>query len=134
MKNIIFLVFFCVGCQSIGEIQPEYKTEYLHPQAGQLSIYKTNSETLFEVKNKFGIGKAKVILEKGSWPKKIVLRLYLNGLEGITISGSGQRLEKSDLQITENKINGITFFEIILPESLFQKGKEVYFSWVDFYR
>lgn len=134
MKYFLPILLLCVSFSSVQDKDPTFKTEYLHPKPGKVTIIQTAAETIFEIDNDFGIGKAKVMLVKGSWPSKCTLRLNLKGLEGITVTGSGQKFSKSKLAIIKNKANGSVYFDVRLPRSLFKSTKEIQFAWVDFYR
>jgi len=134
MKYFKALLFFYIFCLFGWAQEVKFKIKYLHHQPAKVTIIQTRSETIFEVKSKFGIGKAKVELLEGSWPSRSILRLYLKGLEGISISGSDQKFERSDLAISRKKSKGVVYFEILLPPSLFEASEEIQFSWVDFYR
>jgi hypothetical protein len=134
MKYFKAILFFYIFCQFGWAEEVKFKITYLHQQPAKVTITQTKSDTIFEVKSKFGIGRAKVELLKGSWPNKSILRLYLKGLEGIIISGSDQKLERSDLAISRKESKGVVYFDILLPQSLFEATEEIEFSWVDFYR
>ena len=134
MKYLLILLIFCISCNTSEKVKPVFKTEYLHSQPGEITIVKTDTQTIFQISNQFGIGKAKVTLVEGSWPSNSVLRLYLNQLEGISIKGSGKKFGKSNLVIQKISKSGTKYFDVALPKSLFSRGKEVEFSWVDFYR
>jgi hypothetical protein len=134
MKHLFVLLIFCISCSTSGGNEPVFKTEYLHSQPGKITIVKTNTHTIFQIQNEFGIGKAKINLVEGSWPNNSILRLYLKGLEGISIMGSGQEFDKSSLVINRHGNSGQEYFDVILPESLFSTGRELQIDWVDFYR
>lgn len=128
MKHLLVLLIFCVSCGSNGGRESIFKTEYLHSQPGKITIVKTDTQTIFQIQNEFGIGRGKITLVEGSWPNKSILRLHLKGLEGISIIGSGQKFEKFDLVISKNSKAGKNYFDVILPKSLFSTGKEIHFS------
>lgn len=134
MKCLIILLLFLTLCNSNRGGESVYKTEYLHSQPGDITIIKTDSQTIFGIHNEFGIGKAKIILIEGSWPSHAILRLHLKGLEGVSIYGSGKKYDKFNLIINHKNIMGQNYFDITLPSSLFTSGKVLHFSWVDFYR
>ena len=134
MKHLLVLLILCISCNASAGDEPVFKTEYLHSQPGKVTIVKTNAHTIFQIQSEFGIGKGKIKLVEGAWPSNSILRLYLKGLEGISIIGSGQKLEKPNLVINKYCQSGQKYFDVILPKSLFSTGKELQFSWVDFYR
>lgn len=134
MKHLLVLLIFCISCNTSGRGESVFKTEYLHSQPWKITIVKTDTHTIFQIQNEFGIGKGKIKLVGGSWPNNSILRLYLKGLEGISIMGSGQKFDKSNLVINKHSESGQKYFDIILPKSLFSTGKELQISWVDFYR
>ena len=130
----VFILAFLISCTISKVDEPIFKTENLHSQPNKITILRTASETVFEIKSEFGIGKAKVELVKGTWPQKVVIRLFLKGLEGFTLSGSNLVLEKSDLIITRKELNGSTCFEVVLPPKLLKTSNQINLNWIDFYR
>lgn len=57
-------------------------------QADQINIKYENGVTTFEIHSPTGIGTAKFDLESGSMPQKLILRLHLEGLEGLRLVSS----------------------------------------------
>ena len=53
----------------------------LKNQGDQVNIQYDNDSALIDINSPFGIGSAKLDLESGAMPEKIVLRLHLKGLE-----------------------------------------------------
>jgi hypothetical protein len=134
-QYVLFFIFLvCSGC--INEIagKAKFKTVYLHAQTGSIEIIQNDLGVIFEVRNKFGIGNGEIHLLEGSWPNNSMVRLYLKGLEGLSISNPNKNLSKSDLEIKQYKNNGDSYFEFEIPISLLTSTKVVKLSWIDFYR
>lgn len=128
------LLLFCLGCANKNDTRPLFKTHYLHSMPGEILISTKNDVTIFEVSSEFGIGNAIIEIVKGEWPPRSIIRLYLQGLEGFYVSNSKRRFEKFDLVIQKYDVNGRSFFDVLLPESLLLNESKIKFSWVDFYR
>ena len=134
MKTIFSLFFYTLFLFADTFTQPQFRTTYLHSQPGTITVENIHKQTHIIIKNKSGIGKAKITLLRGIWQKTSLLQLYLNGLEGISISNEIQSLHKENLHITQIKTDEVTYFNIVIPASLLYKQKEITFTWVDFYR
>lgn len=136
MKYLAFLLFLCLSCKPSEENLPKFRVESLH-KAGRpvsVSILSLKNRTIFEVRSSLGIGRSKVKLLEGAWPERVVLKLYLSGLEGLTVSGSRLTFKKEDLVVTRGKLKNHHYYDVVLPQKLLKGSKEVFFSWVDFYR
>lgn len=134
MKYIFLIFLFCVACTSEIAEKAKFKTVYLHAQTGSIEIFQGDLGVIFEVKNKFGIGNGEIHLLDGSWPDSSTVRLYLKGLEGLSISSPNKSLSKSDLEIKQYHNHGESYFEFEIPMSLLTNTKIIKLSWVDFYR
>ena len=101
---------------------------------------------VFEVKSGFGIGSGKIKLEEGNWPKEVLVRLHLGGLEGFSLSNGKKTVLGSDLNVRMldakgNPVEGKYllkkkgYYEVTVPPSLLGPDvNEIKISWVDFYR
>lgn len=88
-----------------------------------------------------GIGSATVTRQRDDWPKKILLRLLLKGLEGFTVGNGRENLKASiNSQGAISADKGLTLtrkdgsIHIVLPEGFLAGDDKLTFSWGDFYR
>jgi hypothetical protein len=105
-----------------------------------------NNKAVIHISSEIGIGSATVELIEGRWPRTVLLRLHLRGLEGITVSNGTMMLERPELSVTAFDASGNPtdqkylcddngYFEVHLPDSLFdQVVTAIRIEWVDFYR
>jgi len=56
------------------------------------SLAKEDDTTVVNIRSKRGIGRTSILAKDGQWPKKLVLRLHLKGLEKFEISDGKQSL------------------------------------------
>ncbi|HMD80845.1 MAG TPA: hypothetical protein VKE92_06020 [Anaerolineales bacterium] len=88
----VLLSFFLMSCASqpanaqSGD-EPVF-TATTKNQDDQINIEYENGVTTFEIHSPTGIGTAKFDLESGSMPQKLILRLHLEGLEGLRLVSS----------------------------------------------
>jgi hypothetical protein len=134
MKYVFLIFLLCIACTNEITEKAKFKTVYLHSQAGSIEIIQNDLGVIFEVRNQFGIGNGEIELLEGSWPDNSMVRLYLKGLEGLTIASPNKKISKSELEIKKHNKNGESYFEFELPISLLSNPKVVKLSWVDFYR
>ena len=75
-------VAFCslVACQAIPARPPSYRIS-VSGSGDQVTPQSNGPETVFEVRSETGIGSAQVEQTSGEPPTKVVIRLFLNGLE-----------------------------------------------------
>ena len=118
------------------------------------NITPKDDATVVEIRSKRGIGRATILAKDGIWPKRVVLRLHLKGLENFEISNGAKTLKtfvssqknapphpgplKVKLVPEEGaaaKIPLKGYFEIEVPAD-FLKGKpeSLKLHWIDFYR
>jgi hypothetical protein len=109
--------------------------------------------TVVNIRSKRGIGRTSIVAKDGVWPKKLVLRLYLKGLENFEISNGTKTLKMSVssqknppprgegmVKIVPEKgakreipLKG--YFEIEVPAELLKaKPEKLKLHWIDFYR
>jgi len=134
MKYVFVIFLFCVACTNEVPEKNKFKAVYFHSQAGKIEIIQNDVGVIFEVRNKFGIGNGEIELLEGSWPDSSTVRLYLRGLEGMSISTPNITLSKPDLDIKQFNNDGDSYFEFEIPMSLLTNTKIIKLSWVDFYR
>jgi hypothetical protein len=125
----------------------------------QLSLSIENETAVIDVQSPSGIGKADLEFLSGSYPARIILRLYIKKLEGFKLtygrmtvsassSGTSDTVTQSLIQ-SDGSEHAITsssplwmdirpepeYLEIKLPKTLTQeKPKSFSFEWIDFYR
>ena len=71
----------------------DYKRKGVHGSTNNIQLIRTGSAVIFEVKSAFGIGSGKISLVAGNWPKRVLVRLHLKGLEGFYVSNGKKKLE-----------------------------------------
>lgn len=131
---LFFIFLLCSACTNEIAGKAKFKTVYLHAQTGSIEVIQNDLGVIFEVRNKFGIGNGEIHLLEGTWPDGSTVRLYLKGLEGLSISSPNNTLSKYELDVKQFKNNGDSYFEFELPSSLLTNTKIIKLSWVDFYR
>jgi hypothetical protein len=112
----------------------------------EIHISTVNNESMIEISSQSGIGSGVIRLIQGDWPDMVTARLYLKGLEGLTVSSEQIIIDKSALSVSAYDKNGRLYekkyllnekgyYEVKLPNKLFTDGaKEISLHWVDFYR
>ncbi|MGE4550136.1 MAG: alkaline phosphatase D family protein, partial [Opitutales bacterium] len=146
------------GSTDPGEL-PKFNFDYRkkgpHGSPNRIEATVTKSSVVLDVKSGFGIGSGKIQLVEGNWPKKVVVRLHLTGLEGFSVSNGKKSMSRHDLNVRmldlkgnpvkgrylleslgPNKSKRIEgYYEVTIPASLLLgEVKELQISWVDFYR
>jgi alkaline phosphatase D len=71
----------------------DYREKGPHGSPNSIEAVVKDSAVAFEVKSGFGIGSGKIRVSEGNWPKKVVVRLHLKGLEGFSVSNGKKILE-----------------------------------------
>jgi len=138
-----------------ARFQLEYKKKGPRDAVREIKVSHQESTTIFNVTDKFGIGGGVIKLATGKWPKKVLVRLHLAGLEGFGLTIGKKVLTRSDLKVrmldakgkplpgryllkstgpnASKRIAG--YYEVELPATLLTAAvKEIKLSWVDFYR
>ena len=115
--KIVLLVVLLLGlteCMSVSE-QPEFEVVVVVVKEGDVVETAVSTNTvIFDITSQSGIGSAEVKLASGTWPKTILFRLHLTGLEEF-------RFEYGDTIVTAsvNSSGG----HVVL-ESMVQDGEE----------
>ncbi len=123
-------MLFCIGCNSIATRTISIKS---HTQSAKISISYNHVDCLVEVKDEFGIGRMNVSRIHQEWPEKLIIRLYLKGLEGLSVRNAKFKLEKSNLTVIHEPLK--SYYELQLPKSILTDDCEnLEIQWVDFYR
>ena len=160
--RMIFVVALCViflhhaaHAKTIYQFQLEKNVE-------SISVVEENQRMVFVVHSSFGIGKARIILASGQWPKHIALRFlyrkdegfkYLEQIEITTarlkVIGSEQTSGKMEFYLPDEDgkfasepagtANIVTersdkAMDVLLPAHLFTGSKEVSLYWIDAFR
>ena len=68
------------------------------PHNRKIEVTTLADSIIFNVFDKFGIGGASIRKIEGEWPKKILIRFHLSGLEGFSLSSKGMNYEKIPLK------------------------------------
>jgi hypothetical protein len=71
--------------------------------ADQIKATIDGDKATFDVSCPSGIGGGKITLARGNWPKRVVLRLRLAGLESVSVSNGKMKLAGSVLSHSGNK-------------------------------
>lgn len=69
---------------------PEFAIECLRPgeRREEIKVASQDDAVVFEIRDARGIGGARITPKNGDWPKVVILRLHLGGLEQLQISGA----------------------------------------------
>ena len=71
----------------------DYRKKGPHGSPNSIEAVVQDSAVVFDVKSGGGIGSGKIKVSEGNWPKKVVVRLHLTGLEGFSVSNGKKMLE-----------------------------------------
>ena len=71
----------------------DYRKKGPHGSPNEIQARLGESSVVFEVKSGSGIGSGKIKLEEGNWPKEVLVRLHLGGLEGFEVSNDKKTLK-----------------------------------------
>ena len=124
----------------------EYRKKGPHGSPNSIEAKVAESSVVFDVKSGSGIGSGSIKLKEGNWPKKVLVRLHLRGLEGFSVSNGKKTIQRSDLNVRmldpegnllEGKylLKNKGYYEAIVPSSLLgPEVREIQIRWVDFYR
>ncbi|WP_145287734.1 hypothetical protein [Pirellulimonas nuda] len=127
-------MLFCCGCDEPAAGPPAIQTQNLHSRPSTLRVVDGTDGAVVEVRSDFGIGRAALQRTGPEWPAKVTVRLYLKALEGFSVSGGGETLDKESLAIDRNEADGQPCFDVRVPRSVLDAGPRIEVQWVDFYR
>lgn len=159
MRLFVVCPLFLLVVATAGNAAEPF-TITLRKEADRVSVAEADGMVAFTVESKMGIGGATIEPKAGQWPKRVVLRLRLNGLESLTVSngkknwslsagadghapriywkerGDETPIDKGDAFWSDIKVSKTpTVFEVPLPAGLFDdKPKSLKVDWIDFYR
>ena len=149
---VVFLVGACCATLSLAggpEFRLDYKKKGVHDLPNQIKVTATRRKGVIDIRSQFGIGSGTIHLVRGSWPRELIVRLYLGGLEGFNISNGTSTVSREDLIIRMIGKDGKPlpgkylpreevrqgYYEVPLPARFLGKGvTTLEISWVDFYR
>jgi len=76
------------------------------PHNRKIEVTTLADSIIFNVFDKFGIGGASIRKIEGEWPKKILIRFHLSGLEGFSLSSKGMNYEKNTFKVRMCDLKG----------------------------
>lgn len=119
----------------------------------KIEVTSLVDSVIFNVFDKFGIGGASIRKIEGGWPKKVLIRFHLSGLEGFALSCQGMNYEKNNFKVRMSDTRGNTikgkylvrneernskkipgYFEIEIPRKIYKDSDSFKLNWIDFYR
>jgi len=119
----------------------------------KIEVTSLVDSVIFNVFDKFGIGGASIRKIEGGWPKKVLIRFHLFGLEGFALSCQGMNYEKNNFKVRMSDTRGNTikgkylvrneernskkipgYFEIEIPRKIYKDSHSFKLTWIDFYR
>ncbi len=143
---VLFLTV-CAGCAPARQDLQRQRSVRIEavsaPKAGeQLSVRLQGSTAVLEVFSPAGIGRARLVSGSGGWPRRFLVRLHLQALEGFEAWNGSQRFvhalsHEENVRRHRKQQNGEVLdpIEVELPPSLLQdKPDWVQIQWVDWYR
>ncbi|MED5457655.1 MAG: hypothetical protein VX428_09110 [Verrucomicrobiota bacterium] len=123
------------------------------PDNRKIEVTSLVDSVIFNVFDKFGIGAASIKIIEGDWPKKVLIRFHLSGLEGFTLSSQGMNYKKNTFKVRMSDIKGNTikgkylvrneggdskkipgYFEIEIPKKITTDSSMINLKWIDYYR
>ncbi|MDP7204330.1 MAG: hypothetical protein QGH11_02090 [Pirellulaceae bacterium] len=149
---VVLLVAASCATHSLAggpEFRLDYKKKGLHDLPNQMEVTATRRKGVMDIRSQFGIGSGSIHLVRGHWPREMVVRLYLGGLEGFSISNGTSTVSREDVRVRMMDKDGKPlpgkylpreqvrqgYYEVQLPARLLGKGvTTLEISWVDFYR
>lgn len=123
------------------------------PHNRKIEVTTLADSVIFNVFDKFGIGGASIRKNEGEWPKKILIRFHLSGLEGFSLSSKGMNYEKNTFKVRMCDLKGNIikgkylvqnekgnfkkipgYFEIHIPKKIITDSSMINLKWIDYYR
>ena len=153
LPGLLFL-FLGASCATLSfaggpEFRLDYKKKGIHDLPNQIEVTATRRKAVIDIRSQFGIGSGTIHLVRGNWPREMVARLHLGGLEGFNVSNGTMSVMKEEMQVKMLDKDGKPlvgkyllkeqakggYYEVRLPAQLLGKGvTTLKMSWVDFYR
>lgn len=155
--SVISLIFFLFLAESgLADKSTKFEVTISKKKGSndrKVEVNQNSGKVVFNVYDKFGIGKADLEVIAGNWPKKVMIRCHFSGLEGFKLRILDKVYQKDELKIRacnekgesikeeyllryENgkskKIPG--YYEIEISKKIPAKCKKIRIDWVDFYR
>ena len=155
MKFIRIMACLCVLIVAIG-CQPALEIEV--PRAGDtVEIIHEPGQVVLDIRSEMGIGKA-TITPVGHWPERLVLRLHIRNLEGLTMmnsrvevssflrsqpdvdyyrrdesGGFGRRSPAGQVTVEIRRVDD--YIEALIPSLVLEDPTDsLWIQWVDYYR
>ena len=155
MRSIRVIGCLCVSLMAIG-CQPALEIDV--PRAGDtIEIIHEADQVVLDIRSEMGIGKA-TITPVDRWPERLVLRLHIRNLEGLTLRNS--RVEVSSFlrsepdveyyrrdesggfdrrspagQVTVEIQRADDYIEAVVPPLVLEDPTDpLWIQWVDYYR
>jgi hypothetical protein len=150
-------VVVCLAGAALADQPMDFKIT--HKKGDTIEVKVEKDRVVFDIRSPFGIGKAGIERAKAEWPKAVVLRLHLKGLEHFDVTAgptklsaaAGVRNGRVEARVwkdgDENRplddksphwlkiAAGAGSFDIELPRALFDGNPPALaVSWIDFYR
>lgn len=121
----VLLAAACAGQPALPTVREQ------SPDARLLVVELTDSVRI-EVRSARGIGHATVDRTGATWPRHVVLRLHLGGLEGLELVAGSDTVRHSEP--TSAGVPPSGWFDVVVPHDLLEGEAELRVRWVDFYR
>ncbi|MFP6751133.1 MAG: hypothetical protein VB855_05625 [Pirellulaceae bacterium] len=153
LPGLVFLLV-AASCATLSfaggpEFRLDYKKKGIHDLPNLIEFTASKRKAVIDVRSQFGIGSGSIHLVRGNWPREMVVRLHLGGLEGFNVSNGTTSVMKEQMQVKMLDKDGKPlpgkyllkdqakggYYEVQLPAQLLGKGvTTLEMSWVDFYR
>ena len=158
-KRITFIIcifFLSLILNDTRAESPNYKINLSgggKPDNRKIEVTSFVDSVIFNVFDKFGIGGASIRKIEDGWPKKVLIRFHLSGLEGFALSCQGMNYEKNKFKVRMSDTRGNTikgkhlvrneernskkipgYFEIEIPRKIYKDSDSFKLTWIDFYR
>jgi hypothetical protein len=142
----VFALFLAGGCISNrGELHPSlsFRLTGADKSGDSITVLTDDDRTVLDVYSKSGIGRVELSSANGNWPRPIIIRFHLGGLEALDIDNGHIRLDTYKLITLVDKERrgppatpiGEGYYEVTLPNALFDGNSETIFvQWIDFLR
>ncbi|MCE9518147.1 MAG: hypothetical protein K8R87_01045 [Verrucomicrobia bacterium] len=100
MKSILAAFSFLMAAQLAGAVEPlEFMFESLKPgetvREGSIKTSSQKEAVIFDIHDARGLGGVSITPKLGVWPKSVIVRLHLSGLESLRMSNGKVTLSGS---------------------------------------